>query len=89
MHRKYDLRPIQRNANHEIYSQPKNLTPSISMDKVKELKNSIKPNEVGETSRTKKEIKDLEELFSLFNFEKDLSKKIILVMLDELAKERL
>jgi hypothetical protein len=48
------------------------------MDKVKELKNTIKTKEVGETSKEEKEVKELEESVSPFNFEKELSKIKIL-----------
>jgi hypothetical protein len=56
------------------------------MDKVKELKNIIKTKEVGETSKIKKEVKELEESVPPFNIEKEISKIKILVPLDELAK---
>jgi hypothetical protein len=56
------------------------------MDKVKELKNTIKIKEVGETSKGKKEVNELEELVSSLNFEKELSKINILVPLVELVK---
>jgi hypothetical protein len=41
------------------------------MDKVKELKNIIKTKEVGETSKIKKEVKELEESVPPFNLRKN------------------
>jgi hypothetical protein len=57
-----------------IQPQPKKLSPSLPMDKVKELKNTIKIKEVGETSKAEKEVKELEESVSPFNFEKEFPK---------------
>jgi hypothetical protein len=85
MHRKYDLRPRQRVFNHKIQTYPKNLSSSIYMDKVKELKNTINTKEVGETLKLEKEVKEPEESVSPFNFEKEILKINISVPLAELT----
>jgi len=86
MHRKYDLRPRKKVVNQDSHPKPKKSNPSLSMDKVKKLKNTIKVKEVGETSKEEKEVMELEESVSSFNFEKELSKIKILVPLAKLDK---
>ena len=86
MHMQYDLRPRKKDVNQESQPQTKKLSSSIYMYKVKEIKNITKIKEVGETSKGKKEVNELEELVSSLNFEKELSKINILVPLVELAK---
>jgi hypothetical protein len=53
MHMKYDLRPRKRVVNPDNQLQPKNVSSSISLDKVKELNNTIKTKEVGESLKTR------------------------------------
>jgi hypothetical protein len=85
---KYDLRPRHKEANEDNQPQLKNSIPSLSMDKVKELKNIIKTKEVGEYSKMEeKEVKELEESIPPFNIEKELSKIKIHVPLEELSKD--
>jgi hypothetical protein len=60
--------------------------PKLSKDKAKEVLNIPKVDEFLEPVKKKKETKELEELVSPFNFERELSKTKIPMSLVELAK---
>jgi hypothetical protein len=70
MHKKYDLKPRQKETNQDSQPQPKNPSPSLFKDKFKELTNIPKANEVGEPSKIEKEVKEFEESVPPFNIEK-------------------
>jgi hypothetical protein len=87
MHKKYDLGPRQKAANHDNQPHPKNPIPSIFKDKVKEITNIPKDIHVREPSNIEKKVKELEESIQPFNIEKELSKINILAPLVELVKK--
>jgi hypothetical protein len=86
MHKKYDLRPRQKEVVADNQPQAKKVGPKLSKDKAKEVLDIPKVDEVLEPVKKEKETKELEELVSPFNIERELSKIKILVPLVELAK---
>jgi hypothetical protein len=54
MHKKYDLRPRKKVVSQDNQHQRKNTIPSHFKDKVKELTDNPKANEVSEPSKREK-----------------------------------
>jgi hypothetical protein len=86
MHKKYDLKPRQKEVVADIQPQAKKVGLKLPKDKAKEVIDIPKVDEVLEPVKKEKETKELEELVSSFNFECEFSKIKIPVPLVELAK---